>query len=503
MTDGGAAMATTDPNSLEGQAALGTGGAAPDARRWLALAIVCVAYFMTVLDVSIVTVALPSISRSLHFSASGLQWVITAYAITFGGFLLLGGRFADLLGRRLVFMTGVAVFTAASLVCGLAGSSAVLIAARTVQGVGAALVSPATLSIITTTFDEGADRNRALGIWGAMGGAGAAAGVLFGGILTRYLGWEWIFFVNIPVGAAVLAVTRPFVRESRDEPERRSFDLLGATAVTGGLALLVYGVSEAPAHGWGATSTIASLAAAGALLVFFVVWEARVRAPLMPLGIFRIRTVAGANAASVFLGALTFASFFLLTLYVQNVLHYSALKTGLTFFATAGTLVAVAAIAQALSTRYGPRPVLAAGFVTLTAGTIIYAQIPVHGKFLSNLLPGYLLVGVGLALAFIAVSIAGLAGVPPRLAGVASGLLITSQQIGGAVGTAMVSSISLSRADHLLSAGRSPASAFTSGYAIAFWVLAGIGAAGLVVSLALVRPEAAALPKEEPATDLA
>jgi EmrB/QacA subfamily drug resistance transporter len=476
-------------------------GTAAHTRRWVVLGIVCVAYFMTVLDVSIVTVALPSISRALHFSSSGLQWVITAYTITFGGFLLLGGRFADLLGRRLIFMTGLAVFTAASLACGLAGSSAVLIAARTVQGVGAALVSPATLSIITTTFEEGADRNKALGIWGAMGGGGAAAGVLFGGILTRYLGWEWIFFVNIPVGVAVLAVTRPFVRESRDEPEHRSFDLFGATAVTGGLALLVYGVSEAPAHGWGASSTIASLAAAGALLVFFVLWEGRVRAPLMPLGIFRIRTVAGANAASVFLGAVVFSNFFLLTLYVQNVLHYSAIKTGLTFFATAGTLVAVAAVAQALSTRYGPRPVLAAGFVTLTAGMIVYAQIPVHGKFVANLLPGYLLVGVGLALGFIAVSIAALAGVPPQLAGVASGLLTTSQQIGGAVGTAMVSSISLSRADHLLRIGQAPGAAFTSGYARAFWVLAGIGAAGLVLSWALVRPEAEAVPKEEPATE--
>jgi EmrB/QacA subfamily drug resistance transporter len=479
------------------------GTATPDARRWLVLTIVCLAYFMTVLDVSIVTVALPSISRSLHFSASGLQWAITAYTITFGGFLLLGGRFADLLGRRLIFMTGVAVFTAASLACGLAGSSAALIAARTVQGVGAALVSPATLSIITTTFDEGADRNRALGIWGAMGGGGAAAGVLFGGILTKYAGWEWIFFVNVPVGAAVLAVTRPILRESRDEPENRSFDLLGATAVTGGLALLVYGVSEAPAHGWAAASTIASLAAAGALLFSFILREYRFRAPLMPLGIFRIRTVAGANAASVFLGVVVFANFFLLTLYVQNVLHYSALKTGLTFFATAGTLVAVAAIAQSLSTRYGPRPVLAAGFVTLTAGMILYAQIPVHGKFVPNLLPGYLLVGIGLALAFIPVSIAALAGVPPRLAGIASGLLNTSQQIGGAVGTAMVSSISLSRADHLLHIGRATGAAYTSGYALAFWVLAGIGAAGLILSWALIRPEAGAVPTEKPATELA
>jgi EmrB/QacA subfamily drug resistance transporter len=468
------------------------------ARPWLALAVVCAAFFITSLDVSIVTVALPSIARSLHLSASGLQWVITAYAITFGGFLLFGGRLADLLGRRLIFMSGVTIFTVASLACGLAGSSSLLIAARVVQGIGAALLSPAALSIVMTTFEEGADRNRALGIWGAMGGGGAAAGVLFGGIITHFLDWRWIFFVNIPVGIAVLAVTIPIVLESRDEVEHRSFDLPGATAVTGGLALLVYAVSEAPAHGWGSTSTILWLAASAALLAFFVAWEARVRSPLMPLRIFRIRTVTGANVAAVFLGAVTFANFFLLTLYVQNVLHYSALKTGFTFFATAGTLVVFAGLAQWLATRIGPRLVLTAGFVILAAGMIAYTQIPVDGKFVSNLLPGYLLVGVGLAFGFIAVSIAALAGVPKQLAGVASGLLTTSQQIGGAVGTAVVSSISLSRASHLLGEGRASGAAFTSGYSLAFWVLAGVGVAGIVVSWALVRPQAATARDAEP-----
>jgi EmrB/QacA subfamily drug resistance transporter len=476
---------------------------APNSRRWLALAIVCAAFFITSLDVSIVTVALPSIARSLHLSPSGLQWVITAYAITFGGFLLLGGRFADLLGRRMIFMSGVTVFTAASLACALAGSSSILISARVVQGIGAALLTPAALSIVTTTFEEGAERNRALGIWGAMGGGGAAAGVLFGGIITHFLDWRWIFFVNIPVGLAVLAATLPIVRESRDKPEHRSFDIPGATAVTGGLALLVYAVSEAPAHGWGATSTILWLVAAAALLASFVGWEARVRAPLMPLGIFRIRNITGANVAAVFLGAVTFANFFLLTLYVQNVLHYSALKTGFTFFATAGTLVVFAGLAQWLATRFGPRIVLTAGFVMLAAGMIAYAQIPVDGKFASNLLTGYLLVGVGLAFGFIAVSIAALEGVPKHLAGVASGLLTTSQQIGGAVGTAVVSSISLSRASHLLSAGRAPGAAFTSGYSLAFWVLAGVGVAGIVVSWTLVRPVVGTERDEEPEAEFA
>src|SRR5262249_4743805 len=443
---------------------LDAAGTTPDARRWLALAVVCVAFFMTVLDVSIVTVALPSISRSVHFSASGLQWVITAYTITFGGFLLLGGRCADLLGRRLVLLLGVAVFTAASLACRLASSSSMLVSARAVQGVGAALVAPATLSIITTTFEEGAERNRALGVWGAVAGGGAAAGVLFGGILTRYLGWEWIFFVNVPVGAAVLSGSRPCIPASRGAAERRNFDLLGAATVTGGLALLVYGIAEAPTHGWGATSTIASLIGAAALLVTFVVRETRAAAPLMPLGIFRIRTVTGANTASVLLGMVVFASFFLLTLYVQNVLHYSALKTGLTFLATAGTSVVVAGVAQRLTTRGGARPVLTLGFVLLTAGMILYARIAVDGVFASDLLPGYLVVGVGLALGFIPVSIAGLAGVPPSLAGVASGLLNTSQQVGGAIGTAMVSSISLTRANHLLHNRHPPPAAFTTAY---------------------------------------
>src|SRR5438105_1960983 len=281
--------------------------AGPDPRRWQALALVCVAFFMTVLDVSIVNVALPSIGRSLHFSETGLQWVITAYAITFGGFLLLGGRAGDILGRKRMFLVGVTLFSIASLVCGLAGSTGVLVAARTVQGLGAAIVSPATLSLITTTFEEGAERNKALGIWGAMGGSGAAAGVLFGGILTKYLGWEWIFFVNVPVGALVLALAPGIVRESRAPGEHRGFDVIGAVSVTSGLALLVFGISKAPVDGWSSAQTIVSLIVAVALLLFFVAWERRVPDPLMPLQVFRIRMVAGANAAALLLGAVVFS----------------------------------------------------------------------------------------------------------------------------------------------------------------------------------------------------
>jgi EmrB/QacA subfamily drug resistance transporter len=459
----------------------------PDPRRWFALALVCTAFFMTVLDVSIVNVALPSIGRSLHFSETGLQWVITAYAITFGGFLLLGGRAGDILGRKRMFMVGLVIFSAASLVCGLAGSTGVLVAARAVQGLGAAVVSPATLSIITTTFEEGPERNKALGIWGAMGGSGAAAGVLFGGILTKYLGWEWIFFVNVPVGALVLALTPRIVRESRAPDVGRSFDAVGASSVTSGLALLVYSISKAPVDGWSNTTTIVLLIAAAALIVFFVFWESRVDNPLMPLSIFRIRTLAGANVVGFLLGGSIFADFFLLTLYVQNVLGYSALKTGITFLATAGTTVLVAGLSQWLTTRFGPRPVMATGLALNTGALIWYAQISVNGSYPSDLLGGYLMFGFGLALAFIPVSIAALAGVGSREAGLASGLLNTSQQVGGAIGVAVASSVAISRATHLLQTGHSQAEAFTSGYSLAFWVIAGISAVAVVAALVLVR----------------
>ncbi len=461
----------------------------PDPRRWQALALVCVAFFMTVLDVSIVNVALPSIGRSLHFSETGLQWVITAYAITFGGFLLLGGRAGDILGRKRMFLVGVAIFSVASLVCGLAGSTSVLVAARAVQGFGAAIVSPATLSIITTTFEEGPERNKALGIWGAMGGSGAAAGVMLGGILVKYLGWEWIFFVNVPVGVLVLALTPRIVRESRAPDIGRSFDAIGASSVTGGLTLLVYAISKAPVDGWSNTTTIVLLIAAALLIVFFVVWETRVENPLMPLSIFRIRTLAGANVVGALLGASIFADFFLLTLYVQNVLGYSPLKTGITFLATAGTVVVVAGLSQWLCTKIGPKPVMVAGLALNTGALIWYAQIPVDGTYTRNLLGGYLMFGFGIAFAFIPVSIAALAGVGPREAGLASGLLNTSQQVGGAIGVAIASSIAVSHATHLLQSGESQAAAFTSGYALAFWVVAGIASAAIVAAVVLVKNE--------------
>jgi EmrB/QacA subfamily drug resistance transporter len=457
-----------------------------DPLRWKALAIVCAAFFMTVLDVSIVNVALPSIGKSLNFSRDNLQWVITAYAITFGGFLLLGGRAADLLGRRRVFYVGVTVFTIASFLCGLAWSEGVLIGARAVQGLGAAIISPAALSIITTMFDEGPERNKALGIWGAIGGSGAAVGVLAGGILTKYLGWEWIFFVNVPVGVLALALAPRFVRESRSDRES-SQDIGGAITVTAGLALLVYGVSNAPAHGWTSSWTISRLAIAVALLIAFLVIESRARHPLMPFRIFRVSTVAGANVAGLLLGGVVFANFFILTLYVQNVLGWSALKTGITFVATAGTAILWAGVAQALVTKIGPKTVMAIGFVGMIAGMLWYTQIPADGSYWSDLLPGYLLVGFALPFTFIPVSIAALAGVAHDEAGLASGLFNTAQQVGGAIGVAITSSVSLSHFNKLVKSGTDVPSAFTAGSQWAFWVCAGLAAAGLIATIVFVR----------------
>jgi EmrB/QacA subfamily drug resistance transporter len=460
----------------------------PDPLRWKALAIVCAAFFMTVLDVSIVNVALPSIGRALDFSRDNLQWVITAYAITFGGFLLLGGRAADLLGRRRVFYVGVTVFTIASALCGFAWSEGVLIGARALQGLGAAIISPAALSIITTMFEEGPERNKALGIWGAIGGSGAAVGVLAGGVLTKYLGWEWIFFVNVPVGVLALALAPRFVRESRSGRDSTQ-DIAGAVTVTGGLALLVYAVSNAPAHGWTSGWTISRLAVAVILLVSFLVIESRAKDPLMPFRIFRVSTVAGANVAGLLLGAVVFANFFILTLYVQNVLGWSALKTGVTFVATAGTAILWAGVAQALVTRIGAKQVMAVGFVAMIAGMLWYTQIPVHASYWSDLLPGYLLVGFALPFTFIPVSIAALAGVESHEAGLASGLINTAQQIGGAIGVAVTSSVSLTHFNHLVKTGHSVPSAFTSGSQWAFWVTVGISVVGLVATLVLVRPD--------------
>jgi EmrB/QacA subfamily drug resistance transporter len=460
---------------------------APDPRRWKALAIVCTAIFVVVLDIAIVNVALPSIQAELGFDPENLQWVITAYALTYGGFLLLGGRAADLLGRRLIFMVGIALFTAASLLCGLSQNEAMLIGARAVQGLGAAIVSPAALSIISVTFTEGSERNKALGAWGGVAGSGAAAGVLFGGILTKYLGWEWIFFVNVPVGLIVLALTVRYVRESIRGDIEHEYDVIGAVSVTSGLVLLVYAISEAPDVGWATFRTIGLLAVSGILLVFFVVWEAREREPLMPLGIFRNSQLTSANIVAFLFSGGMFGSFLLLTLYMQQVLGMSVLQTGVAFLATAGTAVIMAAPAQALVTRFGVKPVALVGLALLSFGGLWYTQIDVDGSYQVDLLTGFVSVGIGLPFTYIPITIGALAGVPEHEAGLASGLLNTVQQIGGAIGLAVISTVAFEHAETLLAERNPPPVAFTEGFEWGFWLTALIWIASLVVATLIIR----------------
>jgi EmrB/QacA subfamily drug resistance transporter len=466
-------------------------------RKWLTLAIVGAAFFMTILDVAIVNVALPSIENDFKVTETTVQWVLIAYTITFGGFLLLGGRMADLLGRRLIFLVGLTLFTAASLVCGLSGSIGVLIGARAVQGVGAAIISPAALSIVSTTFREGAERNKALGIWGALGGSGAAAGVLFGGILVKYLGWQWIFYVNVPVGVLVFAMTLPFVPESRAELGHRRFDAWGAITVTSGLALLVYAISKAPDVGWGSARTILLLIASVAILGVFVTIELRSRAPLMPFGIFRIRSVLGANVVGFLLGAVIFANFLVLTLYVQQILGWSALKTGITFLATAGTVVVWSGVAQALTTRFGPRPVIVTGLLVLAASMGAYTRLPIDGHFWPDLLPAYLTFALGLAFAFVPVTIAALAQVAPSEAGLASGLINTNQQIGGAIGIAIASTVFVTTKNNLVDSGHPLPYAATHGFQAAFWALIALALIGAVAAFVLLRGTHAPEPSAE------
>ena len=456
--------------------------------KWWALALLSVVQFMIVLDIAIVNVALPSIQVDLGFSQQNLQWVISAYALFFGGFLLLGGRTADLVGRRRMFVLGLALFSVASLLAGLAWNEPSLIGARALQGLGAAVIAPAALSILMTTFVEGKERNIALGVWGAVGGFGAAAGVLLGGVFTDALSWEWIFYLNIPVGIAAIALTPLLLRESRDVTAT-SFDVPGAVLVTAGLSAAVFGITQANDYGWTSAKTIGIFVAAAALLVGFVVWELRVKEPLMSFSIFRIKTVAGANIAGFILGTALFSMFLMLTLYMQQVLGFSAMKTGIAYLAVAGTSIIWAMVAQMLVTRVGVKPVLVSGMTLLTVGLVYFTQVSVEGTYLGDLLPGFLIIAVGMAFAFVSISIAALAGVPAEEAGLASGLINTSQQIGGALGIAVLSAVAIAQTNDATAAGDAVPQALTTGFQAAFWVGAGIAAAGVVASLVLIRKE--------------
>jgi EmrB/QacA subfamily drug resistance transporter len=456
--------------------------------KWFGLALLGAVQFMVVLDIAIVNVALPSIQTDLDFSQANLQWVISAYALVFGGFLLLGGRTADLLGRRRVFMVGLIMFTIGSLLCGLAWSEASLIGARAIQGLGAATISPAALAILMTTFAEGRERNIALGVWGAVGGFGAAAGVLLGGVLTDALSWEWIFFVNLPVGLVAVALAPVLLKESRDT-RVKSFDALGAVLVTSGLTTLVLGITQGNEWGWSSGRTIGIFVLSAVLLAGFVGWENRVAEPLMRFGILRTKTVLGANVAGFILGTALFSMFLMLTLYMQQVLGYSAMKTGVAYLAVAGTSIIWANVAAALVNRVGVRPLIAGGMAILTLGLVLFTQVSVGGSYVSDLLPGFLIIALGMALCFVPISIAALAGVSQAEAGIASGLINTSQQIGGAVGIALLSTIAISRTENEFAAGVAQPEALTSGFQLAFWVGAGIALVGVVAALTLIRQE--------------
>ena len=477
---------------------------ARDRRRWIALAVIVTAQFMVVLDVAIVNVALPSIKTDLNFSQENLQWVITAYSIFFGGFLLLGGRLADLFGRRLLFMSGLGLFTISSLLDGLAWSEASLIVFRGLQGFGAAMMSPAALSILTTTFEEGRERNRALGIWGAVAGSGGATGVLLGGVLTSAFSWPWIFYVNVPVGIAVIAVSPWLLRESRADLPDRYFDVAGAATITAGLMLLVYGMTRAAQHGWGTPASVGLLTASGVLIASFFLIEARSKAPLLPLRILRLRTLAGSNLSALIASGAVFSQFFLLTLYMQQVLHYSALKTGVAYIGLTVTTIALSAVAQALVTRLGVRSVLPFGLALSAVALVLFAQLPVDGHYFRDLFPGFIVSGLGLAFVFIPMSIGALTGVRPADAGIASGLISTSQQIGGAIGVAAATTIATTFTAHYVDshAGISPLSgaALTHGFQIAFYALAATAAvaAGLAALLIESQPAPA---KREPEAD--
>jgi EmrB/QacA subfamily drug resistance transporter len=458
--------------------------------KWAALALLAAAQFVVILDASIVNVALPSIGADLNFSQENLSWVVNAYVLVFGGFLLLGGRMADLLGRRRLFMIGLVLFAVASLAGGLAQNEAQLIIARAVQGLGAALLSPAALSLVTVLFEEGSERNKAMGVWGAVAGSGGAVGVLLGGMLTEWAGWEWVLFVNVPVGIAAAMLAPRLLPESRNEGHRH-FDFAGAFSVTAGLSLLVYTLVDANDAGWGSTQTLGLGALSVALIAAFYAIERRSKAPLMPFpGIFRIRTITGINVSAVLIAAALFSMFFFISLYMQQVLGFSALEAGLAYLPLAVGIIVAAGSSAGLVTRFGFKPVLVAGLVITAGGLIWFSQVSAGGSYVSDILFPSLLAAVGLGLAFVSMTVAAVSGVEAHEAGLASGLINTSQQIGGALGLAILATIANSRTDDALAAGNQMPSALTEGFQAAFAVGAGFAIAGAVLAMILVSGKA-------------
>ena len=450
------------------------------------LAIVAVAQFMVVLDASVVNVALPSIQRDVGFSEQSLSWVLNAYTLIFGGFLLLGGRAADRLGRRRLFMAGIALFSAASLACGLSESEATLLIARGAQGLGGAMVSPAALSIILTTFAEGSERNRALAVWGAIAGAGGAVGLLLGGAIVEVLSWRWVFFVNVPIGAAVLLLAPRILAESRAEGVRRGYDLEGATAITLGTMALVFTLIKVNDWGWGSARTLVGLAVAAALLVGFVWIERRQANPLVPLRIFANRSLAASDATMLLAAAALFGMFFFCTLYLQQVLGYNALKTGVAYLPLSIALIGSSGLASQVVDRLTPKPVLVAGLFIATVGFALFTRLDAHGDYAGQVVPAMVVMGVGFGMAFVPITIAATSGVAAGDSGLASGLLNTTQQVGGSLGLAVLSAVSTSRTTSALDGGSAPAAALTHGFTGAFTVSAILCAAAAVVAMVLL-----------------
>jgi EmrB/QacA subfamily drug resistance transporter len=460
-------------------------------RKWLALALLAAAQFVVVLDASIVNVALPTIGEDLDFSQANLAWVVNGYTLIFGGFLLLGGRMADLLGRRRMFMGGLVLFAIASLAGGFATSEGMLIAARAVQGLGAAMLSPAALSIVTNTFTEGAERNKALGVWGAVAGSGGAAGVLLGGVLAEWAGWEWVLWVNVPIGIAAAALAPSLIAESRSESATRRFDVLGAVTVTAGLSLLVYALVDANDVGWGSTQTIVLLAASVALLAAFVVTELRSSQPLVPFRIFRSRTLTGANVSGLLIGASLFSMFFFISLYMQQVLGFEALEAGLAYLPMALTIIVSAGMASQLATRLGFKPVLVGGLLLIAGGLVWFSQVSTGGSYVGDILFPSLIAGAGLGFAFVPVTIAAVSGVSQEESGLASGLINTAQQVGGALGLAVLAAVANATTDGIMADEQGAPSALpdalTQGFQDAFLVGAGFALLGAVAALVLIR----------------
>jgi EmrB/QacA subfamily drug resistance transporter len=464
-----------------------------ETNRWIVLVLVCLAQFMVVLDATIVNVALPSIQSDLHFSAENLQWVINGYTLLFGGFLLLGGRAADLFGRKRLFIIGISVFTAASLLDGLATSQGMLIAFRALQGLGAALVSPAALSIITTTFDEGAERTKALAVWGAIAASGSAFGLLLGGALTDALSWQWIFFVNVPIGIAALLFSLRLIPESKAEDAGGGFDLAGAVTSTAGLVALVYAIVKGQSDGWGSSTTLGFIAAAVVLLVSFVIIERRSAAPLVRLSIFKIRSLSVANGSMLVVMGGMFSMFFFATIYVQEVLGYSPMKAGLAFLPVTVGIIGGSGLAQQFIRRIGVKPVILTGMVLAAVGLALLTRTTAGGDYVTELLPSLLAIAFGMGLTFVPLTLIATTNVDRKDAGLASGLFNTSQQVGGALGLAILSTLAASKTSSVLgdiSGVATPAdhaSALVAGYHVAYWAGAALILAGAVLMATLIR----------------